>query len=570
MRFEGVTGAAKPVITRGLVAPVGVTVDTSGQISVTDEGASQQVKTFSPEGTLLRTLGKEGGRPWAGAYDPASYRDPSQITTDKQGGLLVAESSIPKIFDRIDAVSGKTLNRWFGWPGYGIENIPDSDDPMTCYYPFEPEGFARATAPGDGKTGMPDAYWVPKKAGMDEVGPMFTEDFPFVNVLANGRKYFIEDANPHAVCLIEGDHFLPVGSLNVERPGDHLKPGERPDRNATTSVEVWIDRNGDHRKQPEEVARLTTVEGKPLPNLMNRSCSMWLDEKGNAFIITAANSILKIPSNGFSSDGGILWNPNQASYVLPTILPSLLKHGIPGRMGIPGLRTDSKGNIFVCLSAVVPALSADLASKIQALFPDVPQSAWFAYATPDLAKENKEGLGHTAESNIAKFAKFAPDGKLIWAAGRKATAAAGPGEMYHFWDMAGMVGDDYVAGCSEWGPIYFYTSDGFYVDSLMNDPATLAHAGPYTFGSENFSGQVRAFPKLGKVFAYDQGGIYAVEGFDSNLKVSGEQRFRGTVDLDKVYESATPASPIASSLQIVPIAGDVAQSQPGTACPAPA
>ena len=37
---------------------------------------SQQIKTFSADGKLLRTLGKEGGRPWAGKYDPTSYRDP--------------------------------------------------------------------------------------------------------------------------------------------------------------------------------------------------------------------------------------------------------------------------------------------------------------------------------------------------------------------------------------------------------------------------------------------------------------------------------------------------------------
>ena len=124
-------------------------------------------------------------------------------------GLVVSEASIPKIFDRIDAASGKTLNRWFGWPGYGVENIPDAEDPMTNYYPFEPEGFARATVAGRRKgPGYPDAYWVPKKAGMEEVGTMFGEDFPSISVLANGKKYFIEDSNPHAVCLIDGDKFF--------------------------------------------------------------------------------------------------------------------------------------------------------------------------------------------------------------------------------------------------------------------------------------------------------------------------------------------------------------------------
>ncbi len=147
LRFDGVQGTPKPVVTQELMAPVGVAVDSQGRISVTDEGDSQQVKIFNADGTLVRTLGKKGGRPWAGAYDNSSYLSPSAIVADAQGGIVVTESSIPKIFDRIDLASGKTLARWFGWPGYGVSNIGDADDPMTSYYPFEPEGFARATVP---------------------------------------------------------------------------------------------------------------------------------------------------------------------------------------------------------------------------------------------------------------------------------------------------------------------------------------------------------------------------------------------------------------------------------------
>ncbi|MGB8355510.1 MAG: hypothetical protein WCD79_16550 [Chthoniobacteraceae bacterium] len=563
VRFKGTQGSPSPVITTGLEAPVGVTVDASGQITVTDEGASQQIKTFSPDGKLVRTLGKKGGRPWAGAYDPEAYRDPSGIVADKQGGLVVAEQSIPKIFDRIDATSGKTLTRWFGWPGYGVANIPDSVDPMTNYFSYEPEGFARATAP-EGGTGYPDAYWVPKRAGMEDVGQMFGEDFPIISTMANGKKYFIEDYNPHAVCLIDGDKFLPVGSLKVNNPGRPL-PGVRTGPEPVT-VSVWIDKDGDHKQQSGEVTTLSTIAGKPLPHLMDRSLSMWMDEKGDAYIITAANSILKIPCDGFAMNGAPLWNPEKASYVVPAVLPSLLTRAIGGRMGMPGLRTDSKGNIYTCLSAVVPPLTPDLAAKIQAMYPDIPASKWCAYATPELAKQMKEGLGHTAESNIAKFAKFGPDGKLIWMAGRKATAEAGPGEMYHFWDMSGLVGDGYVTGSSEWGPITFYTSDGFFVDSLMNDPATMPPAGPYTFGGENFSGQVRAFPKLGKVFAYDQGSIYAVDGFDKDLKVAGEQRFQGTVNLDKTYEGISMTQ-AAQNLQMMPVSGDITRDSTWSSVP---
>lgn len=565
VRFKGTEGTPTPVVTTGLEAPVGVTVEASGQISVTDEGASQQIKTFSADGKLVRTLGKKGGRPWAGAYDPAAYLAPFHIVADKQGGLVVSESSIPKIFDRIDAASGKTLTRWFGWPGYGVENIPDSDDPMTNYYPFEPEGFARATAPADGSPGYPTAYWAPLKTNMEGVGPMFAETFPFVSVMTNGKKYFVSDANPHAVCLIDGDKFLPVGNLDVYNPWQHRKPGGHPETEPIT-ISMWIDLNGDHKPQPDEVTTISTVGGKPLPRLQDRACSMWMDVQGNAFILTGANSLLKIPSEGFIANGAIKWNPAKASMVIPVVVPSLLNKGISGRQGMPGVRTDSKGNIYTCLSTNVPALTPDLASKIQTMFPDIPSSKWCAYATEDLATHMKEGLGHTAESNIAKFAKFSPDGKMLWIAGRKATAAPGPGEMYHFWTIGGTVGDDYVAGCSEWGPITFYTSDGFYVDSIMNDPATMPPAGPYTFGSENFSGQVRSFPKLGKVFAFDQGGIYAVDGFDKNLKAEGEKRFHGTVNLDKTYEGISLAQ-VAQSLQIVPISGDVTRKATWSSTP---
>ena len=562
VRFKGTEGAPTPVVTTGLEAPVGVAVDASGKITVTDEGASQQIKTFSPDGKLVRTLGKPGGRPWSGAYDPTSYRDPSQIVADKQGGLVVAESSIPKIFNRIDAVSGKTLTRWFGWPGYGIENVADPEDPMTNYYPFEPEGFARATVPAGSEIGLPDAYWAPQKCNMEGVGTLFGEGFPSISILENGRKYFIADSNPHAVCLIEGDSIKPVGHLDVYNIRDRRKPETK-----AAFIEMWIDRNGDNKMQPDEVTIIDTVEGKPLPNVSAGAGTMWVDRQGNAYLITTANSILKIPAEGFASNGAISWNPAKATYVVPALIPSKLKGlGTSPRSGAVGVRVDKSGNLYTCITTTVPHLTPALAGKIEAMFPGIPQSQWCAYADTNLAKRMLEGLGHTAESNAVKFAKYGPDGKMLWIAGRKATAMPNPGEMYHTWSMNDLIDDSYVSMCSEWGPIYFYTSDGFYVDTLMNDPNNLAPSGPYTFGSENFSGRVQAFDKLKKVYAYDQGGIYAVEGFDKNLKVSGEQRFHGTVKLDKTYEGVSLAQ-VAQNLQIVPLSGDITRDETWSSAP---
>jgi hypothetical protein len=550
VRFDGAQGTAKPVVTSGLVSPLGVTIDPSGRISVTDEGASQQVKTFSSDGKLVRTLGKPGGRPLEGTYDPTSYRIPTGITADKQGGLVVAELSCPKIFDRIDNATGKTLAHWFGWPSYYLPNVPDCDDPFTCYIAYEPRGFARATA-APGKTGLPDAYW--DIVDNTEFPESRMGGLPFIERLGNGRKYEISDVYPHFVYAIDGDNMFPVGYirvLNANRPfrGVDYNPG-KPE-----NVEVWIDRNGDHVAQPDEVTDISEIDGKPLPMMpsVHRDSCIWIDKKGDAYIQTYDHRIVEIPSDGFAPNGSIKWNPAQARYVVPVTLACGDTNG-----AVRGLRTDSKGNIYVVMSVTQPALTPAIETKIEQNYPGLPRSDWGAFATADMAKQMMAGLGHTAESNAAKFAKFGPDGKLLWMAGRKATAGAKPGEIYHFYTIGGLVGDDYVAGASQWGTMCFYTSDGFYVDTIMNDPAALPPAGPYTFSGETMGGRVQAFPKLGKVYAYNEGGIYVVDGFDENLKVAGEQRLHGMVDLDKVYEVAGTQTSVAPNLQVAPILGNV-------------
>ena len=534
LEFKSAAGAPVPVVTTGLSAPFGVTVDAAGSLHVTDGGASQQVKTFSASGKLIATAGKLGGRPWSGAYDKRSFLNPSGIAADPQGGILIAETSIPKVFDRLDARSGAILNQWFGWPAYGVSNIGDSDDPWTSYYPFEPVGFGRSRVASAGAPGIPSAYWDLKQAGIDGVGDLYQANcLPFVKVLANKRKYLISDSDPHGAALIQGDKILPVGHLLTRNGYLRDNPTHK------NYIEVWIDRNGDHKVQPEEVKTVFTIQGQPLPGLSDSVGSTWMDDRGDVYISSWNNRVIKIPSDGFEKNGAIDWNLDKATYVVEAVIPSMVDGFASGpRSGMGGIRVDGKGSLFTCLTADVPGLTPALAGRIKAAYPDIPESRWCAWASPALAKQMHEGLGHTAESTAVKFAKYGPDGKIVWMAGRKATAAPRPGEMYHFWALAGMVGDDYVVGASEWGPLYFYTADGFYVDSIMNDPNRLPPPGPYTFGSETFGGRVQAYPKLGQVWAYNQGGLYQVDGFNSTLHVEGERRWSGTVELDRVYGEA--------------------------------
>lgn len=109
------TGSTHPFTKSPISAPWGVAVDGAGRVFVSDQGAtgihrftrdgqmshrylrldapaSHQVKIFAADGTLLRAMGREGGRQ-AGAFDPASFLQPAGLAIDGRGRLWVGELS---------------------------------------------------------------------------------------------------------------------------------------------------------------------------------------------------------------------------------------------------------------------------------------------------------------------------------------------------------------------------------------------------------------------------------------------------------------------------------------------
>jgi hypothetical protein len=510
----------EPRVSAGLEAPWDVAVDQNGRIHVTDQGESQQVKVFTPEGRPLRAMGKRGGRPWMGAYDGSSFLVPAGIAADPRGGILVAESSLPKPISRFDADTGRLMQRWFGGTSYACSNIPDSEDPWTSYYSLGPQGFARATIPNAGGIGLPDAYWLLPKTEYAHLGSMIdTFNMPHVVHADNGRKYLVGESSGMGgsmggIGLIEGDRILPVGRVRLEN-----------------GMELWSDRNGDRQIQPDEVTQIPSIAGRTV-RLSSATGSQWMNSNGDLWLCTHDNAIIKIPAAGFDPSGAIRWNPSKASFAVPAVMPPENNAWTSYREGVLGVRVDSRGDIYTCFNSRNP------------------------YATEELTRKMNEGIGHTAIWTACKFAKFAPDGSLLWMAGRKATGPAKPGEIYHFWVLAGLVNDRYIAGASEWGNIYFYTHDGFYVDWLFNVAGRGGEPGPYTFGGETFSGRVKYFPERDELWAYSCGYAYRVKGF-SNGHVEGEQRLEGTVALDRIYDQSE-AEKETAPLRIVPVANPVA------------
>lgn len=529
-------GSEKPevLVSNGLEIPFGVAVDSAGLLYVSDL-AEHQIKQFDGHGKMLKAFGKKGGRAWQGKYDPEAFLNPAGLAIDARGALLVAEASPPKVLSRLESREGKVLGRWFGPGIYWNSTWPMPGDPAHVFYLLN-NAIGRGRVAGTDAPGLPDAYWNPERAGYPAMGnPESRLPQPETVRAANGKLYLAMDADRHGIFLLENDLLKPVAlwdTVTKKESGSDLKP---------PYIKVWMDGNGDGLPQKSEESLLRELSGgQPLPPLANGTSSMHMEPNGDLYFCTQGNSILKIPAKTLSENGSIRWDLSRASLAVPEVLPGLKRLNTGNREGLLGVRLDEQNNLYTLFNARKGAGAGEA----------------FDYPTEEISSRMREGMGHTSRFTIIKFAKFDPEGKLLWMAGRKATAGAQAGEMYHFWNMAGLVNNRYVAGASEWGQIYFYTHDGFFVDALMNNPGEVTSPGPYTFGGETSGARVQYFPEQGEVWAYSSGMAYRIKGFSRGL-VEGEKRLGGTVALDRVYEEISgvkEAGP--GSLRLAALAGD--------------
>jgi len=109
---DGSTAAT--VIASGLEDPSNVAIDSAGRFYISDRGDAQQVKVFSPNGQQVATIGKTGGRPRNGLFDPAGMLDPRGLCIGTDGNLWVTEAN--EDFQRVSVWSltdGKLVREFF-------------------------------------------------------------------------------------------------------------------------------------------------------------------------------------------------------------------------------------------------------------------------------------------------------------------------------------------------------------------------------------------------------------------------------------------------------------------------
>jgi hypothetical protein len=279
VRLNPQTGELR-VLAEGLSAPWGVALDEAGNIYVTDCGKAMQVKVFDSDGKFLRAIGKEGGRPWVGRYDPNGLLRPSGITVDREGKVWVCEhEDAPKRIS-VWTKEGKLVAELFGAGHYATEGTADEQNPQYVITHATLFSVDYATGKWQVLATLFRPYMQRLSLSLHHGYP--TRPLQFRHV--RGRTYIV---SPHGGPIwLLGDDFVmrPVaytgmigglpycGLLIDELPiPEDIKQEYRRNMHAPY-VFRWSDLNGDSMIQPEEFVVEKWVSGSSL------HYGVWVDD----------------------------------------------------------------------------------------------------------------------------------------------------------------------------------------------------------------------------------------------------------------------------------------------------
>ena len=303
VRVDVRTKSVTPVVASGLVAPHNVTTDKAGEIYVSDWATSFQIKAFDRKGRYRHAIGKRGGRPWVGRWDPAGMLLPTGIAVTDKGQLWVAEDDgSPKRISVWDARSGTLQKDYIGPAPYGGGTFfwIDPHDPTK----LNAEG-TRLKIDYAKKTAIPEAITYRRRSRDDPFTPAGHDlegTKKQVRILYHGgQEYAIFNLTRGIIPILkrQGDVYRPVAALgNVHRDSNRQLRGDgtemltRDDmgyhvyknffpacfRGHMGDNYSWTDSNGDGLVQPGEMHWVKTIDTAYRPGARGRHATGWCDD----------------------------------------------------------------------------------------------------------------------------------------------------------------------------------------------------------------------------------------------------------------------------------------------------
>ncbi|MEZ2333994.1 hypothetical protein AB6735_00080 [Mucilaginibacter sp. RCC_168] len=281
LRFDmlnpGQLSAPKTLITSHLIAPFGITTDNQGQIYISDKGNSCQIKVFTPDGKLIRAIGKPGA-PQAGPYDPLHMNNPAGITIDSKQHLWVTEQDFFPKRVSVWTLDGKLVNAFYGPAKYGGGGTLDQND-KTLFYYSEAQGAMKFKLDwNSGTYQLKQIYYRPSST--DIKLPVNLGSGPEKPLYFNNRRYFTNcytnsptNGMSTAFLFIERNGIAQVVAgmglandwdiLKGDKFKSHWPPGVDLNNSSPNNQTffIWSDLNEDGMVQPDEVAFQKTGAG---------------------------------------------------------------------------------------------------------------------------------------------------------------------------------------------------------------------------------------------------------------------------------------------------------------------
>ena len=263
--------APQVVVAEGLDDPSGLTLDATGNIFISDQGNSNQVKVFSSTGKFVRAIGHPGPSK-AGPYDPLHMNSPKGLTVDSNNHLWVAEDDFQPKRVSLWSLDGSLIKAFYGPAEYGGGGNLDPKDKTRFYYHSMQFKL-------DWKTGSFGIDSVLDRRGKDEILlPRYGT--PESVRYSNGHRYFDNTylgnpTNGVSVAMLyldTGGVIRPVAALGKANDWDLLKsdrfrpvwppntdPSSQQPKDAL--LFTWSDTNNNGQVDPDEVTFLKAVSG---------------------------------------------------------------------------------------------------------------------------------------------------------------------------------------------------------------------------------------------------------------------------------------------------------------------
>ena len=338
-------GKVTPLAAEHLDAPKGVALDAAGLIYVSNYGKLQNVSVFSAGGNYLRSIGRAGGRPLMGTYDPTGMLCPLSVTIDARGQLWVTEAiNCPKRVSVWNTQDGRLIKEFFGDVAYAANISMDPEHPDEVYC----DGVLW-NVDLNNKTWSPKStLWRPKDPNSPGT-PAFSNWGLRLFTAKNGRQYaWGNDEHLGMVLwLREGDVLKPLLSfywMYAQKKFIGYPVTADTNKYPDFGTFIWVDRNDDQIMQANEITPAAGIsnryfrgfsfvdkdlniwhangainrplrilpDGRPeydfsKPELLSVSAISEVDDAGNIYTLAESSKPEEVGYGKWSPDGRLQW-----------------------------------------------------------------------------------------------------------------------------------------------------------------------------------------------------------------------------------------------------------------------